>query len=763
MARHSDRDEIKDFEDAVHSIRSGLGASQAASALISAMTGVEKLSMLDGDEPFWPGMRSILYDRYNRKPYTMGAVPRLKIPGVKFTDGPRGIVMHNSTCFPVAMARGATWDVELERRIGNAIGKEGRAQGANYFAGICINLPRHPAWGRAQETYSEDPILLGAFGVALHRGVSPHLMTCVKHFALNSMENARFKVDVNIDLAPLHEVYLAHFRQVVDAGVTSVMCKQCILSDPAMTPGGFLTSTLASYNSLRGEFAGQNDELLNGILRKQWGFDGFVLSDFIFGLRDAVKSVKNGLDIEAPFQQQRVLHLAKALESGELQWSDVERSCNRILQKQLEHVARTGTEAPDSSVVFSTKHRDLAREAALRSMVLLKNEPVESQPLLPLKPDKIKRLAIVGRLANQANTGDRGSSAVFSPSVVTLYEGLKASLPNTEVLLEDSDSAERAGEAASKADMTICVVGYDAGDEGEYVVPTFDDNPELAALLPPVEGEEDTEVERKMKGHEDTAAVDGSSPNEGIRVGDGGDRRSLRLRSRDVEVINATTKASSNVIVIIVASEAVIMEEWLGEVPAVLFAWYSGCEGGHALADVLLGRVDTSGRLPFSIPKSEEQLPLFDIDARKITYDRWFGQRLLDKLAVPARYPLGWGLSYTTFALRGIRIDEQSISANYEQFNVRVKVNNTGSRAGRHVVQIYGLLQAEDFPSRVLLGFTPASLGASEDVEVEVSCSLRPTKRWNSGGFQYAAKEVKVEAASFAGDKKAVVCSLALP
>ena len=156
MAANQEPD-INDFDDAVRSVKSGLVAPEAALALVATMAKAEKLSMLDGDEPFWPGMRSILYDRYNRKPYTMGAVPRLKIPGIKFTDGPRGVVMHNSTCFPVAMARGATWDKELEKRIGDAIGKEGRAQGANYFAGICINLPRHPAWGRAQETYGEDP------------------------------------------------------------------------------------------------------------------------------------------------------------------------------------------------------------------------------------------------------------------------------------------------------------------------------------------------------------------------------------------------------------------------------------------------------------------------------------------------------------------------------------------------------------------------------------------------------------------------------
>ena len=285
------------FGDAVQDIRGGKPTDVSVSKLLSQLSQKEQLSLLDGDEPFWQGLGTILCDRYNRVPFVMGAVPRLNIPGIRFTDGPRGIVMGASTCFPVSISRGATWDTDLEKRIGEAIGLEGRAQGANYFAGICINLPRHPAWGRIQETYSEDPILLGEFGLALHEGVKPYLMTCVKHYALNSMEIARFRVDVKVDDAALHEVYLPHFRQLVEGGVSSVM---------------------SSYNSVRGEFAGQNYELLTKVLREQWKFDGFVLSDFIFGLRDAALSVKNGLDIEAPFAQQRDMHLQKAIDTGDL-------------------------------------------------------------------------------------------------------------------------------------------------------------------------------------------------------------------------------------------------------------------------------------------------------------------------------------------------------------------------------------------------------------------------------------------------------------
>jgi beta-glucosidase len=724
-----ENDQTYAFNDAAQEIQNGESKDEAVSKLLSSLTQKEKLSLLDGDEPFWKGMGSIICDRYNRVPFVMGAVPRLDIPGIRFTDGPRGIVMGASTCFPVSMSRGATWDTDLERRIGHAIGLEGRAQGANYFAGICINLPRHPAWGRIQETYSEDPLLLGEFGLALHKGVRPYLMTCVKHYALNSMEIARFRVDVDVDEAALHEVYLPHFRKLVEGGVSSVM---------------------SSYNSVRGEFAGQNHELLTDILRGKWGFDGFVLSDFIFGLRDAALSVKNGLDIEAPFSQQREMHLEKALEAGDLEWSHVDTACSRILRKQLEHVVAAGTSTPDESVVFCKDHRDLAREAAAKGMVLLKNEPVEGSPLLPLDGNKIKKVAIVGRLANATNTGDRGSSAVFAPNVVTAYQGIQAALPHAEIHLEDTDSAEKAREVAGKVDLVICIVGYNAGDEGEYVVPSFKTDPVLLDLFPPTASEEDRKVEALLT----APATDSRESSESIAVGDGGDRKSLRLRSRDVEVIDAVSSANSNTVVSVITAGAVIMEEWVDKIPALLMMWYSGSEGGHAFADVLLGKTDASGRLPFSIPRSEEHLPFLDVEASSIKYDRWFGQRLLDKLGEPARFALGYGLSYTSFKASGLSAVQSS--SDKEEVIVKATVTNTGDRAGRYVAQVYGLTDGDDFPGRVLIGFKPVNLEARQSAEVQVVCSSRPLQKWQNGGFVPATGALKIELAAYSGDEGAL-------
>ncbi|RFU25189.1 hypothetical protein B7463_g11144, partial [Scytalidium lignicola] len=718
------------FQHALEAIKGGEPIVQAGQKLLSELTEAERLSLLDGDTPFWEGMHDMFCDRYNRVPYIMGSIPRLGIPGVRFADGPRGIVMNESTAFPVSMARGATWDTSLERRVGDAIGLEAKAQGANYFGGICVNLPRHPAWGRIQETYGEDPLLLGEFGLALTESVQKHVMACVKHYALNSMENARFRVDVELDEDVLHEVYLPHFKKIVEGGVASVM---------------------SSYNSVNGEWAGQNNHLLNEILRDQWGFDGFVLSDFVFGLRDAALSVKNGLDIEAPFSQQRNMHLKDALASGELAWSDVDRACLRILHKELEFEVKTEASQPAPSVIFSKEHRALAREVSQRSMVLLKNDKVDGNPLLPLHAPKLSKIAIVGRLANSSNTGDKGSSQVFSPHVVTPFEGLKAVLPNVEIILDDSDSVERAQELASKVDLVICIVGYNDKDEGEYLVDALEDNPPLLKVFPPAKTAKEKEALAIIQGNSTKGKSEGS-----LEVGAGGDRKSLRLREQDEKLIDAVAARNPRTVVSIITAGAVIMEAWKDKVPAIIMSWYSGSDGGPALADVLFGQVDASGRLPFSIPKDEAHLPFFDREATKIRYDRWLGQHLLDKLNVQAAFPLGFGLSYTTFSTANLRVDEADIHKEKDEMLVRFSVSNTGSRGGRYIAQIYGLPGLDNFPSRVLLGFTPVDLDAGQSKDVAVSVSLRPLQRWVNGTFKLPGKDVGIELASFAGDSSAL-------
>src|SRR4051794_39648313 len=346
------------FDAAARRVAAGEDAHAVAGELVAQMTVEEKLGCLDGDTPFWTGLVDMATGGgYHAHTWPAGRVERLGIPGIEFSDGPRGVVIDHATCFPVSMARGATWDPDLEERIGEVIGRELRAVGANFYGGVCVNLLRHPAWGRAQETYGEDPFLVGEMGAALARGAQRHVMACVKHFACNSIENARFKVDVEADERALHEVYLPHFKRVVDEGVASVM---------------------SAYNSVNGAWCGESHDLLTSILRDEWGFDGFVISDFIFGLRDPVASVGAGLDIEMPFAQQRHEALPAALADGTLAEADVDRAVPRILATILRFCDRLDAPRPERGLLAAPEHRALARKAATRSIVLLRNEPAGS-------------------------------------------------------------------------------------------------------------------------------------------------------------------------------------------------------------------------------------------------------------------------------------------------------------------------------------------------------------------------------------------------
>jgi beta-glucosidase len=238
---------IPTFYEARVAVAAGESIDDVARAFVATLTPEERLWCLDGDASTGAGLAFLIgQDGYHKATFAAGVVDRLGFPGIEFADGPRGAVIGNATCFPVTMARGATWDPALEERVGEVIGCELRALGANLTGAVCVNVLRHPAWGRAQETYGEDPHHVGELGAAFTRGLQRHVMACVKHFACNSMENARFSVDIQVDDVALHEVYVPHFRRIVDEGVASVM---------------------SAYNSVNGEWCGQNQELLTSVLR----------------------------------------------------------------------------------------------------------------------------------------------------------------------------------------------------------------------------------------------------------------------------------------------------------------------------------------------------------------------------------------------------------------------------------------------------------------------------------------------------------------
>jgi len=677
------------FDDCVRRLRSGeLNAPEAAESLITRMDDDELLWLLDGDTPARAMLR--LPARMKAGPIVGGAVARLGIPGIRFTDGPRGVVIGRSTAFPVTIMRAATWDPALEERVGLAMGREARARGANYSAAVCVNLLRHPAWGRAQECYGEDPVLIGQMAAGLTRGLRRNVMACMKHFALNSIENSRFKVDVVVDEHALHEVYLPHFKAVVDAGVDSVM---------------------SAYNSVNGTFAGENKVLLTDILRDEWGFEGFVTSDWVGGTHDAVQSLEAGMDIEMPLRLLRARELPVALRDGRVPRDTVLRSVRRILTTCLAHYAERDEAEPALGVVAGSEHRALAREVAVTGSVLLKNEAVDGEPMLPL-PGSVRRLAVIGRLADQPNTGDRGSSLVHPPSTVSVLQGLREQLHGVTVIHCDGKDPVASARAASDADAVVVVAGLGPDDEGERILAEGGPGPELFGFpftLRPV---------RYVLDKITVKAGELLS-----QFGAGGDRMSLGLHTEDEDLITAVAAANPRTAVVVIGGSAILMDAWRDKVPSILLGWYPGMEGGRALAEVLTGAAEPGGRLPVAIPRREEHLPLFDAEAPRVLYDAWWGQRKLDRDGNPAAFPFGFGLGYTTFEMKLVdhRAGEMDEVAT-------VRVRNTGSRTGSTVAQIYAFDGDAPRPVPQLVGFGRVELAAGHTADVDIRLDLTPTR-----------------------------------
>ena len=704
------------FAAAADSLRDGTAtAEDAAGRLAAQLTDDELLGLLDGDSTLGEMIREFRRSRGSFPRLTAGRVDRLGIPGFRFTDGPRGIGVGRCTSFPVAIARAATWDPDLERLVGDAIGREGRAEGRNQYGGICVNVTYAPGWGRSQESYGDDPVLLGAMGAALHDGVAPWMMTTVKHFAVNSMEEARFRVDVTVAEDVLREVYLPHFQDVVDAGADVVM---------------------AAYNAVNGEWCGQHRHLLTEILRDEWGFEGTVQTDWIWGLRDPVGSVAAGMDVEMPIRQQRARALPGALRDGRLDRGDVLRAATRILATQLRFAVRARP-APSPDVIASDEHRALAREVAARSVVLLRNQAVDGAAALPLDPGSVGGVAVLGRLANASNQGDVGSSKVTPPSrPVSILAGLRDRLGDRVVHV--GEDLQASVHAARSADAAVIVVGLSSVDEGESLLGL---DPASIALF------------GGIARFRPIAWLFGRLGRVAARfAGWGGDRRDLGLHTEDVALIEAVAAVNPRTIVVVIAGGAVVLHPWDEQVAAILFAWYPGMEGGHAVADVILGDREPAGRLPFVIPRRKEDLPVLDWDADRVTYDRWWGQRRLDRDGIPAAYPLGFGLGWTDFSLSDLELGPIAGDA----FTATVSVTNAGSRPGRHVVQLYAQLPGHERPVRALVGFQTIAVAAGETERVTIVGSTRPLRQWRQDGFQLPSASVTVEAGAHAGDPAAV-------
>jgi beta-glucosidase len=596
---------------------------------------------------------------------------RLGIPGFRMVDGPRGVRAAGfATTFPVGMARGASWDRDLERRIGEAMGKETAAKGGNVLLAPCINLLWHPAWGRAQETYGEDSHHIGEMGAAFVEGAQRWVLASAKHFAVNSIENTRFTVNVSVGARTLREVYLPHFEKVVrEARVGSVM---------------------SAYNKVNGAYCAENALLLRDVLKGEWGFDGFVESDWLLGTRSTVESALAGLDIEMPAAIFYGQPLLDAVNAGEVPVAAIDEAVRRILRKKFEFKLDAPA-PPPTDVVESAEHTALALEAAKKSTVLLKNEG----GVLPLDRASLGSLALVGQLADTANLGDRGSSNSVPSYAITPRAGFQrhsagaeiAYIPGPELTPEDTLAISSSGAA-------VVVVGLTGDNEGEGTIAA-------------------------------------------------GDRKSLALPAQDIALIDQVAALNPRTIVVVEGGSAITMQPWIEQVEALLFAWYPGMEGGNAIAEIVFGLENPSAKLPISFPRSADQLQPFVNDSDEVEYGYFHGYHLLDRDGQEPQFPFGFGLSYTTFSYGNLAVATPSVKSD-SKVRASVEVSNSGQRAGTEIVQLYFSAPGSNVerPQRQLASFARVSLEPGQTESVTLEFPARDLAYWDEASSRWVVEAI---------------------
>ncbi len=635
--------------------------------LIEQMTLEEKVAQMAGD-----GTISL---PDGETAWNVPGVERLGIPPFRMADGPRGVTtIEGATTFPVGVARGATWDPEVEQRVGAAMGRELRSRGGNLLLAPTINILRHPSWGRAQETYGEDVHHLSRMGVAFVQGLQEYVLANPKHYAANTIEDTRFQVDVTIDERTLREIYLPHFRAaVLEGGAASVM---------------------SAYNSVNGQFCGENEQLLKQILKTEWGFDGFVLSDWIFGTHSTLGSALNGLDIEMPIASVYGGMLLAAVNDGAVPEAVIDDAVRRMVRKKLQYELDQPSDI-DQSVLGSEEHLALAREAAVKGSVLLKNE----SGALPLNMSAIEHIAVVGLLADLANTGDHGSSDTRPAFVVTALQGIQEAVGDAvtvDHIGKDVLSAEDIA-IVEAADAVIVVTGLTAEDEGEGLIGA-------------------------------------------------GDRVDLALSAERVKLVRDAAEANDRTIVVLEGGGAITMGDWIPDIEALLMVWYPGQMGGHAIADLLFGNANPSGKLPVTFPTGLDQLPPFDNTSLEVTYGYFHGYRYLDRNDSTPEFPFGFGLSYTTFSVDNLRASQAQAKAG-DVVLFSVDVTNTGSVAGAEVVQLYMTYpgSAVERAERELKGFVKVTLEPGETRTVEISVPVTSLAYYDVANSAWALEGLEHE------------------
>ena len=595
-------------------------------ALIAQMTIEEKAGLCSGRD-FW---------------HTKG-VERLGIPPLMLTDGPHGLRKQGgdaeemgaqacvpSTCFPTGVTLASSWDRALLRRVGAAIGEECQAENVEIILGPGLNIKRSPLCGRNFEYFSEDPYLAGEIAASHIQGVqSQGVGTSAKHFAVNNQENRRFSVDANVDERTLREIYLAGFESAItQAQPWTVMC---------------------SYNKLNGEYCSQHPSLLTDILRKEWGFEGFVMSDW--GAVDLrVDGLAAGLELEMPYSGgSNDRKIVEAVKNGTLPESVLNQAVERLLK-----IIFTAIDQKKPGATYDrAAHHQTAREAAKECMVLLKND----DHILPLKAEGA--IAVLGAFAKTPRYQGGGSSHITPTRIDSAYDEMQKL-------------------AGSRAKLTYAA-GYDAKT----------DQPDDALLQEAARVAAEADVAVIFAGLTDSYESEGY------------DRTHLRMPDNHVALIHAVAAAQQNVIVVLSNGSPVEMP-WKDRVKGILEGYLGGQAGGGAVADLLFGAANPCGKLAETFPQTLAHNPSslnFPGEGDRVDYREglFVGYRYYDAKEIEPLFPFGYGLSYTTFEYTGMAVDKKELT-DADTVTVTVKVKNTGTVAGKEIVQLY----VRDVESRVI-------------------------------------------------------------
>lgn len=640
--------------------------------------------------------------------FSSAGVPRLGIPEVWCTDGPHGIraevlwdeweqagwTNDSCTAFPALTCLAATWNPEMSALYGKSVGEEARYREKDVLLGPGVNIYRMPLNGRNFEYMGEDPFLSSRMVVPYVRGVQANgVAACVKHFALNNQETNRQQVNVVVDDRALREIYLPAFRAAVEEGKA--------------------WAVMGSYNRYKGEFCCHNRYLLNDILKREWNFDGVVISDW-GGVHDTKQAIENGLDMEFGswtdgltwgasnaydnyYLARPYLELLRSGEASEVTLDDKARRVLRLIFRTAMNRRK-----PFGSL-NSPEHIAAARRIAGEGMVLLKND----NGVLPFDMSQLKTIAVIGENAVKMMTVGGGSSSLKVHHECTPLEGIRAAV---------GDRVKVLYERGYVGDVTTSYNGVDSGQD-------LADSRTSGQLLA------DAVAAARQA---DAVLFVGGLNKSDYQDCEGADRREYGLPYGQDAVIEALAAANPRMAMVLVSGNAVAMP-WIDRVPAVLEAWFSGSEAGNALADVVFGAVNPSGKLPFTFPVRLEDngaiaMGEFPGDDT-VTYREglFVGYRWHEARQIAPLFAFGHGLSYTTFDVSDVRSDRASLSAK-GRIRISAEVTNTGDMAGAEVVQLYIGDEESSLPRPVkeLKGFRKVFLapGERQTVTFDVTSDL---------------------------------------